>query len=108
MSVALVLGVVVASCVWVSAVRFKDRHINCGTPISSAQHGVRVPWAIAHPDANNPAGSLGVEGFGFDPPPGTIITVCRGEARARCARVAVAAAVMPLRVPDLTVDADGS
>ena len=88
-SVVLGLGLVVAACVWVSAVRFKDEAsaADCGTPLSAARHGQLLPAEFARIDAGPAAGLHGVR-LG-----GEWVTVCRGEARTRLAIAAAAIVV---------------
>ena len=89
-SVVLALGVVVAACVWVSAVRFKDdaSATDCGTPLSSAQHGRLAPCrAFLH----GPGGQSGL--FSISEGTSAFVTACRGEARTRLAIAAVAVLV---------------
>lgn len=92
--VALALAVVVAACVWVSAVRFKDEASawGCGVPLGKALHGRDAPRFLVDVQTNMSHSPL--TGL-FGVPKGTspFVTVCRGEARTRVAIAAGAIVV---------------
>jgi hypothetical protein len=93
--------VVVAACVWVSAVRFKDEAsaTDCGTPLGAAWHGRLAPTAL-----NDLPPGVKVDprfaGGLFGLPGGTplLSRVCQGEARIR---VAIAGVVIVVAVGGL-------
>jgi hypothetical protein len=96
-SMVLALGVVAAACVWVSAVRFNDRFVDCGVPLGAAIHGREASRLFVAPTAAEK--KLLASGKGFservtnDLP--FFVTVCATMARER---VAIAGAAIIIAV----------
>ena len=98
MIVAIALVVIVGAVGWVS-VAFTDRSYACGTAFGEARQGEVVPALLVGSKPPPPGPVL----IG---PPGTTVTLCRGQARARLvesggvivlALVAIGVALRPRR-----------
>jgi hypothetical protein len=73
--VAIAVVAIAGAVAWVSAT-FTDRSFACGTAFGEARHGEVLP-AVLVGSKPPPPGPLLVG------PPGTTVTLCRGQARAR-------------------------
>src|SRR5258705_8907665 len=74
-AIAIAVVVIVGAVAWVS-VTFTDRSYACGTALGEARHGEVLPAVLVGSKPPRP-------GLLLLGPPGTTVTLCRGQARAR-------------------------